>query len=66
MLRLLRRVKKETEARQLESVAECGRVRAMLRRSLARLGHTRRDAGDTRPLWTSMRCANSVLVGHRR
>ena len=38
---------------------QCGRVRAMLRRALACPGHTRRGAGDARPLLATTRRATT-------
>ena len=38
---------------------QCGRVRAMLRRALACPGHTRRGAGDARPLPATTRRATT-------
>ena len=49
---------------KMVSAAECGQVRAMLRHSLARLGHTRRGTGDVwHPLATPRRLG-SEPVGH--
>ena len=49
---------------KMVSAAKCGQVRAMLRRSLARLGHTRRGTSDARHPLATTRWLGSEPVGH--
>ena len=49
--RLQLRARKKVEVRRMVCSAECGRALGRLRRSLARLGHTRRGTGDARCCW---------------